>query len=61
MERIYKQHSQKDLLTALSNCAYGDLEEDFILTKEILAEFIDRGKSPSQVFIMLELFENHSN
>ncbi len=61
MERIYKQHSTKDLLTALSNCAYGDLEEDFILTKEILSEFMERGKNPSQVFIMLEIFEKHSN
>lgn len=61
MERIYKKHSTEDLLKALSNCAYGDLEEDFILTKEILEEFIQRGKTPSQVFIMLEIFEKHSN
>jgi hypothetical protein len=61
MERIYKQHSTKDLLTALSNCALGDSEEDFILTKGILVEFVERGKNPSQVFIMLDMFENRSN
>ncbi len=57
MERIYKKHSTQDLLTALSNCAYGDLHEDHILTEQVLMEFIARDRSPQEVFFMLMLFE----